>query len=74
MGAHRSSLREDAMVGAAAQELHIIDGNGDIRIVKRDANDDDWLAASTSLGLLGIIARIKMSVYPDTKLYAMQKT
>jgi FAD/FMN-containing dehydrogenase len=74
MGAHRSSIREDAMVGAAAMELHIIDGNGDLRIVKRAQQDDEWFAASTSLGLLGIIARIKMRVYPDSKLYAMQKT
>ncbi|KLU91242.1 hypothetical protein MAPG_09764 [Magnaporthiopsis poae ATCC 64411] len=74
MGAHRSSIREDAMVGAAAIELHIIDGKGDIRVVKREQQDDEWFAASTSLGLLGIIARIKMRVYPDSKLYAMQKT
>lgn len=73
MGAHRSSLREDSMVAAGALELHIIDGTGNITVVKRDNDNDDWLAASTSLGLLGVIARIKFKVYPDFKVYAQQK-
>lgn len=73
MGAHRSSLREDSMVGAGALELHIIDGQGNLRIVKR-SDSDEWLAASTSLGLLGVIAKVKFKIYPDFKVYAMQKT
>lgn len=72
MGAHRSSIREDSMVAAGALALDIIDGQGVIRHVERDSSDDDWLAASTSLGLLGIIARIKLRIYPDTKVYAKQ--
>jgi L-gulonolactone oxidase len=74
MGAHRSSLREDSMVAAGALELHIIDGKGNLEIIKRDESDDEWLAASTSLGLLGVIARIKFKIYPDFKVYADQKT
>lgn len=73
MGAHRSSLRENSMVASGALELHIIDGNGNMRIIKRDESNDDWLAASTSLGLLGVIARIKFKIYPDFKVYAQQK-
>lgn len=73
MGAHRSSLREDSMVAAGALEIHIIDGSGNIRVVKRDNNNDEWLAASTSLGLLGVIARMKFRIYPDFKVYAQQK-
>ena len=72
MGAHRSSLREDSMVAAGALEIHIIDGNGNLRVIKRDENDEDWLAASTSLGLLGVIARLKFKIYPDSKVYAQQ--
>ncbi|KAM7222851.1 hypothetical protein V8F06_001749 [Rhypophila decipiens] len=72
MGAHRSSIREDSMVAAGALWLDIVDGTGEIRHVERDNADDDWLAASTSLGLLGIIARIKLRIYPDTKVYAKQ--
>lgn len=71
MGAHRSSLREDSMVAAGALELHIIDGSGNLRVIKR-SNDDEWLAASTSLGLLGIIAKVKFKIYPDFKVYAKQ--
>ncbi|KAK4648873.1 uncharacterized protein QC761_0015530 [Podospora bellae-mahoneyi] len=41
---------------------------------ERNESDDDWLAASTSLGLLGIIARIKLKIYPDSKVYAKQNT
>jgi FAD/FMN-containing dehydrogenase len=73
MGAHRSSLREASMVAAGALEIHIIDGTGTIRQIVRNESSDDWLAASTSLGLLGPIARIKFKVYEDFKLYAQQK-
>jgi L-gulonolactone oxidase len=74
MGAHRSSLREASMVAAGAIEIHIIDGSGTIHEIVRDETNDDWLAASTSLGLLGPIARIKFKIYPDFKLYAQQTT
>ncbi|KAK3394400.1 hypothetical protein B0H63DRAFT_498996 [Podospora didyma] len=74
MGAHRSSLREHSMVAAGALALDIIDGQGNIRHIERDNSNDEWLAASTSLGLLGIIARIRLQIYPDTKLYAKQDT
>jgi FAD/FMN-containing dehydrogenase len=74
MGAHRSSLREASMVAAGALEIHIIDGTGTIQKVVRDENDDNWLAASTSLGLLGPIARIKFRIYEDFKVYAKQNT
>jgi FAD/FMN-containing dehydrogenase len=72
MGAHRSSLREDSMVASGALEIHIIDGTGTIQKVVRNETNDDWLAASTSLGLLGPIARIKFKIFPDFKLYAQQ--
>jgi len=65
MGAHRSSLREDSMVAAGVLSMDIINGNGDIVTVQRDETDDDWLAASTSLGLLGVIVRMKFKIYPD---------
>jgi len=65
MGAHRSSLREDSMVAAGILSMDIINGNGDIVTVQRDETDDDWLAASTSLGLLGVIVRMKFKIYPD---------
>ncbi|KAI3544289.1 FAD/FMN-containing dehydrogenase [Colletotrichum filicis] len=74
MGAHRSSIREDSMVAAGVLELDIIDGNGELRHLVRDNNDDTWLAASTSLGLLGVIVRMKFKIYPDFKVYAQQKT
>ncbi|KAK5997940.1 L-gulonolactone oxidase 3-like protein [Cladobotryum mycophilum] len=74
MGAHRTSLREDAVVVGGVLALDIIDGNGNIRHIEKDEKNDDWLAASTSLGLLGVIARAKMQIFPETKVYAMQKT
>jgi L-gulonolactone oxidase len=74
MGAHRSSLREPSMVAAGVLEIDIIDGSGTIRKVLRDESSDDWLAASTSLGLLGPIVKLKFKIYPDFKLYAQQKT
>jgi len=74
MGAHRSSIREDSMVAAGVLSLDIVNGNGDIVTVQRDESDDDWLAASTSLGLLGVIVRLKFKIYPDFKVYAQQVT
>ncbi|KAI1023683.1 hypothetical protein LB505_011214 [Fusarium chuoi] len=73
MGAHRSSIREDSMVAAGVLSLDIIDGNGELRHLERD-DSDEWLAASTSLGLLGVIVRMKFKIYPDFKVYADQKT
>ncbi|KAK4156993.1 hypothetical protein C8A00DRAFT_40579 [Chaetomidium leptoderma] len=74
MGAHRSSIREESMVAAGVLAMDIIDGRGEVRRVVRDERDDEWLAASTSLGLLGIIARVQLRVYGDTKVYAEQVT
>lgn len=74
MGAHRSSIREDSMVAAGVLSVDIINGNGDIVTVERDESNDDWLAASTSLGLLGVIARMKFKIYPDFKVFAKQDT
>lgn len=73
MGAHRSSIREESMVASGVLSLDIIDGNGQLRHLERD-DSDEWLAASTSLGLLGVIVRMKFKVYPDFKVYADQKT
>lgn len=74
MGAHRTSLREDSVVVGGALSMDFIDGKGEVRTVVRDDDDDEWLAASTSLGLMGIISRIKLKVYPETKVKAMQET
>lgn len=45
---------------------------GQIIHLKQDQNNDTWLAATTSLGLLGIIARIELAVFADYKVYANQ--
>lgn len=74
MGAHRTSLRENAAVVGGVLELDIIDGSGELRHIVKDESDDEWLAASTSLGLLGIIARMKLAIYPETKVWAKQET
>jgi L-gulonolactone oxidase len=74
MGAHRSSLREASMVAEGVLALDIIDGTGTIQHIERDDSNDDWLAASTSLGLLGPIARMTFKVQPDFKVYAQQET
>ncbi|KAJ7456118.1 hypothetical protein FB451DRAFT_1354004 [Mycena latifolia] len=74
MGAHRSSLREDSQVSAAAVAMDIINGQGDLVHLEKDPNNDAWLAATASLGLLGIIARVQLSIYADYKVYANQTT
>lgn len=74
MGAHRSSIREESMVAAGVLSLDFIDGNGQLRHIERDDDNDEWLAASTSLGLLGVIVRMKFKIRPDFMVYADQKT
>lgn len=74
MGAHRTAIREDAAVVGGVLSMDIVDGSGEVRHIEKDEKDDTWLAASTSLGLLGVIVRMKMKVYAETKVYAMQKT
>ncbi|KAJ6540523.1 hypothetical protein B0H19DRAFT_1077929 [Mycena capillaripes] len=74
MGAHRSSLREDSQVSAAALAMDIINGKGDLIHLEKNANNDTWLAATTSLGLLGVIARVKIAVMADYKVWANQTT
>ncbi|KAF8073381.1 hypothetical protein FPV67DRAFT_1477585 [Lyophyllum atratum] len=72
MGAHRSSLREDSQVSSAALAFDIINGNGDLVHLERDQTNDTWLAATTSLGLLGVIARAKIAIVADFKVFANQ--
>ncbi|KAK0185603.1 hypothetical protein F5146DRAFT_1070711 [Armillaria mellea] len=67
MGAHRSSLREDSQVSSAALALDIINGQGDLVHLEKDQTNDTWLAATTSLGLLGVIARVEIAVVSDYK-------
>lgn len=40
----------------------------------RNMTDDRWLAATTSLGLLGIVARAKIEILKDFKVSANQIT
>ncbi|KAH7394460.1 hypothetical protein BKA66DRAFT_301020 [Pyrenochaeta sp. MPI-SDFR-AT-0127] len=72
MGAHRSSLKNDSMVAAGALELHIVDGKGDLKVIKK-GDTEEWSAASTSLGLLGVIVKVKMKIYPEFKVLADQE-
>ncbi|KAF8148240.1 hypothetical protein B0H34DRAFT_668792, partial [Crassisporium funariophilum] len=74
MGAHRSSLGEDSQVSTSALAFDIINGKGELVHLDRDQKNDTWLAATTSLGLLGIIARVKMEILADFKVYANQET
>ncbi|KIY68435.1 FAD-binding domain-containing protein [Cylindrobasidium torrendii FP15055 ss-10] len=74
MGAHRSSLGEDSQVSSAALALDIINGKGELVHLDRDQSNDTWLAATTSLGLLGVIARVEMMVLADYKVWANQTT
>lgn len=46
---------------------------GELVHLNKDESDT-WLAATTSLGLLGILARIKIEILADFKVYANQET
>ncbi|TRM63213.1 hypothetical protein BD626DRAFT_495895 [Schizophyllum amplum] len=75
MGAHRSSLSQPADVAGAAAAIDLLLANGTfVHLSEAEHKDtDDWRAATTSLGLLGIIARVTVKIYPEFKLAANQK-
>jgi membrane protein YdbS with pleckstrin-like domain len=54
--------------------LFLLNCIGELIHIEKTANNDTWLAATTSLGLLGVIARIKISVLADYKVWANQTT
>ncbi|KAF9037407.1 hypothetical protein BDZ89DRAFT_1090687 [Hymenopellis radicata] len=74
MGAHRSSLREDSQVSIIHHNHYLHVPPGDLIHLDRDQSNTTWLAATTSLGLLGVIARVKMAILADYKVYANQTT
>jgi len=75
MGAHRTSLGAPSNVAAAALAIDLLLANGTfVHLSKAEhGQTDDWLAATTSLGLLGIIARVTVKIFPEFKLAADQK-
>jgi L-gulonolactone oxidase len=73
MGAHRSSLGEDSQVSSAALAMDIVNGKGELVHLERDQTNNTWLAATTSLGLLGVIVRVKFEILADFKVYADQQ-
>ncbi|KAI8999246.1 hypothetical protein BC832DRAFT_217410 [Gaertneriomyces semiglobifer] len=72
-GSHRMSLKNPTTVGQGIISQDIVDGTGTLRTVDASSGDD-FKASTTSLGLLGIVVRVKFKIYPDTKLWANQKT
>ncbi|KAL1734490.1 hypothetical protein EV714DRAFT_244887 [Schizophyllum commune] len=76
MGAHRSALSQPADVAGAAAAIDLLLANGTfVHLSEAEHGDtDDWRAATTSLGLLGIIARVTVKIFPEFKLAADQKT
>ncbi|KAL1753550.1 hypothetical protein FB107DRAFT_264247 [Schizophyllum commune] len=75
MGAHRSALSQPADVAGAAAAIDLLLANGTfVHLSEAEHGDtDDWRAATTSLGLLGIIARVTVKIFPEFKLAADQK-
>ncbi|KAJ3106478.1 hypothetical protein HDU97_006264 [Phlyctochytrium planicorne] len=71
-GSHRSSLRHPSTVGEGALEITIVDGKGDLRVLT-PASGDEWRAAKTSLGLMGIIVSVKFRIRPEFKLITHQQ-
>jgi hypothetical protein len=84
MGAQRSSFREDSQVSATAAGMDIFTGRGisnlltarralnviigELVHLEKDPSNDTWPAATTSFRLLGITARVKLSIRADYKV------
>jgi FAD/FMN-containing dehydrogenase len=60
------------MVPAAALGMDIVNGKGELIHLDKDEKNDTWLAATTSLGLLGVIARVQFAIVPDYTVRANQ--
>lgn len=54
--------------------MDIVAANGTIIHLSEatHGNTDEWRAALCSLGLLGIVARVQMKIFPEFKLSANQ--
>nr|XP_036589222.1 FAD/FMN-containing dehydrogenase [Colletotrichum truncatum]KAF6800864.1 FAD/FMN-containing dehydrogenase [Colletotrichum truncatum] len=65
-------IRTEEVNGISEFDLNA--GTVELRHIVKNEGSDEWLAASTSLGLLGVIVRMKFKIYPDFKVYADQKT
>jgi L-gulonolactone oxidase len=63
-GAHNSSLRIPTAIGDWVQEVKVVDGRGETRVLTGDELD----AARVHLGLLGIIYEVKVKLVPQFKL------
>ncbi|KAF9522205.1 hypothetical protein CPB83DRAFT_919332, partial [Crepidotus variabilis] len=74
MGAHRSSLGADSQLSQLGVVPLTNRLAGELIHLERDQSNDSWLAATTSLGLLGIIARAKIEILADFKVSANQET
>ncbi|KAH7105178.1 FAD-binding domain-containing protein [Auriculariales sp. MPI-PUGE-AT-0066] len=75
MCAHRSSLLEHSTVSGAVLGLDIVVANGTIVSLNKaeHGTTDDWYAAVCNLGLLGVLVRAKLLIYPEFKVSADQK-
>lgn len=75
MGAHRTSLSQPALVAGAALGIELLLANGTfVQLTKAEhGGSEDWLAATTSLGLLGVVSRVTVKIFPEFKLKADQK-
>jgi FAD-linked oxidoreductase len=53
--------------------ITLVNGNGDIVRLEKDKNGEEFKAAQVSLGMLGIITRIKLKLLPAYKLNYVSK-
>ncbi len=70
VGAHGSNLKDSASISSSVLELELVVADGTIkRFDKTNTSVDQWKALRSSLGLLGIMTKIRLEI---RKSYHMQ--
>ena len=77
-GAHGSSLLDHSTISSQVLSLEVVQPNGDLALYTRGTTGVDdpdlWQALLTNMGLLGVVARIRIEVYRQYNIEVEVKT
>lgn len=71
MGVYCFFLRENFVVVGGVYVMDIVDVLGMIRYIECDDDDDEWFVVFIFFGFMGVVFRLKMSIYLDIKVWVM---
>lgn len=68
-GSHGSSTKHSGVISNIVQAIEFVDGLGEVHYLERiNSNQDEFKALSTSLGLLGVVTKVKLGIQKQFNL------